>query len=154
MKDDRDIKTITELMDDKFKGPLGFRFGLDGVIGLIPGVGDLITNFISFYIIARAALAGYPASVILRMCLNVVIENIVDWIPLFGNIFDFFWKSNRKNLQVIYNYDHDPRGVRIQSLVLVLSVFILAVFLSMAAFIISAAILIKLGSYVVGHIAI
>ena len=92
------------------RGPGGFRFGWDGLIGLIPGVGDLITGSMSMYVIIRAAGLGAPPSLLLRMGGNVLFENIVDMIPFVGNIFDFFWKSNTRNLTLLDNYLARPHA--------------------------------------------
>lgn len=92
------LRSLGELLDSRFKGPFGTKFGLDGVLGLIPGVGDIITTGLSVYIIAQAAALGVGSSTLIRMTLNVVLENAVDLIPIAGNFFDFFWKSNSKNL--------------------------------------------------------
>ena len=112
---DSDIDTLADLLDTKFKGPFGWRFGLDGLLGLIPGAGDLLTNIFSGYIIAQAVIQGYPLSVIARMGLNLLFENLVDAIPLLGNIFDFFWKANSKNVELMRRYQQDPTKVKRRS---------------------------------------
>lgn len=104
----QDLKKIAEFLDSKFRLPGGFRIGWDGILGFIPGIGDLITNILSIYIIVRAAVLGCSPSVILRMGLNVLIDNLVDVIPVFGNFFDLFWKSNLKNLSLIERHQLNP----------------------------------------------
>lgn len=104
-----DVEELADQLDTRFRLPGGFRVGWDGLLGLIPGVGDLVTNGISFYIIFRAADAGCPPSVLLRMALNVLVDNLIDAIPFLGNIFDFFWKANSKNLELLRRYTFDPR---------------------------------------------
>ena len=84
------LKKLSVLMDSQFAGPFGFKFGLDGLLGFIPLVGDFVTSFISLYIVLQAALLGCGPSVILRMGLNILIENLIDVLPVFGNFFDFF----------------------------------------------------------------
>ena len=103
-----DIKFLADLMDRKFKGPFGFRFGLDGLIGLIPGLGDMLTNSVSIYILVRAFQLGVSTSILFRMGINILVENLVDIIPLLGNIFDFFWQSNSKNLDLLQDYLKKP----------------------------------------------
>ncbi len=102
-------------MDSSFKGPLGLKFGLDGLLGLVPFVGDLITSCISLYIIVQAALMGCPPSVLIRMGLNVLFENVLDMVPLFGNIFDFIWKSNNKNIALLEMHTVNPTGAKFSS---------------------------------------
>lgn len=119
-----DLRRIAESMDQKFKGPFGWRFGWDGIIGLFPIVGDLITNSVSLYVIARAAQIGCPPSVIARMGLNLLIENIIDVIPFVGNLFDFFWKANSKNIRLVEQFTENPASVQNRSrFVLALAVF-------------------------------
>tara|TARA_B110001454_G_C12723308_1_gene436517 strand:- start:58603 stop:59100 length:498 start_codon:yes stop_codon:yes gene_type:complete len=103
-----DIRYLAELLDTKFKLPNGWRFGWDGILGLIPGIGNIITDAVSFYILFRAAILGCPPIVILHMALNVVIDNILDKIPGLGLLFDFMWKSNTKNIQLMDNYFANP----------------------------------------------
>ena len=102
-------------MDSKFTGPFGFKFGLDGLIGLIPFVGDFISTAISVYIILQGAKVGCAPSTIFRMGLNILIENLADMFPLFGNVFDFLWKSNNKNIELIENHLQNPRTATIKS---------------------------------------
>lgn len=96
-------------MDSRYRLPGGIRVGWDGILGVIPGVGDLVTNGAAVYILARAALLGVPGTILFRMAINLVIDNFLDAIPFLGNIADFFWKANLKNMALIDNYMTDPR---------------------------------------------
>ena len=109
------LKKLSVLMDSQFSGPLGFKFGLDGLLGLIPVVGDFITSFISLYILFQAALLGCGPSVILRMGLNLLIENLIDFLPIIGNFFDFIWKANNKNILLIEQHLSDPFSTTLKS---------------------------------------
>ena len=109
------IKKISVLMDSQFRGPLGMTFGLDGVLGFIPFVGDFVTTFISLYIIYQAAKMGCSSSTLLRMALNLLIDSILDSIPLFGNIFDFIWKANNKNVLIIEDNLASVQSVTLKS---------------------------------------
>ncbi|MBY0314020.1 MAG: DUF4112 domain-containing protein [Bdellovibrionales bacterium] len=106
-----DLKKLSEFLDTKYRLPGGFRIGWDGIIGFIPGLGDLVSNILSSYIMARAAMVGAPPAVILRMGINVLIDNVVDIVPIFGNFFDIFWKSNTRNVALVEKYMNNPRGV-------------------------------------------
>ncbi len=121
----RDLKFLSEKLDSQFKLPFGIKIGWDGIIGLIPGVGDLLTTSFSFYILVRAAALGCPPSLIFRMGINILIESIVDVIPLVGNLFDFFWKSNLKNVRLIEQYVERPQKTTWASRAIVFA-FILA----------------------------
>ena len=89
-------------MDDLFRVPvLGWRFGLDAVIGLIPGLGDTATSLVSFYILANAVRYGVPKITLLRMGLNLGIDDAVGSLPLVGDLFDAWWKSNQRNVELL-----------------------------------------------------
>jgi hypothetical protein len=109
------LKQLSILMDSQFSGPFGIKFGLDGILGLIPIAGDFITSFISLYIVLQAALFGCGPSVILRMGLNILIENIFDVLPVVGNFFDFMWKANNKNILLIEQHLSNPMTTSLKS---------------------------------------
>jgi hypothetical protein len=89
-------------MDDLFRVPvLGWRFGLDAVIGLIPALGDTTTSLVSFYILANAVRYGVPKITLLRMGLNIGIDYVVGSLPVVGDLADAWWKSNRMNLELL-----------------------------------------------------
>jgi len=96
------LKYLATWLDNVFVVPgTKLRFGLDPIIGLIPIVGDLATTIIALYIISAAAQMQVPKSTLARMGLNIVIDSVVGAIPLVGNIFDFAWKANALNLQLL-----------------------------------------------------
>lgn len=115
----QDIRRISEYLDSKYKLPFGWRIGWDGILGFIPGFGDAVTNVLSFYIVIRAAMLGCPPAVIIRMGINILIDNVLDVIPFLGNIFDFVWKANNKNILLLENYQTHPRQVTVASRVVV-----------------------------------
>ena len=89
-------------MDDLFRVPvLGWRFGLDAVIGLIPGFGDTGTTLVSFYILAAAVRYRVPKITLLRMGLNIAIDYVVGSLPVVGDLADAWWKSNRMNVELL-----------------------------------------------------
>ncbi|MGZ5278842.1 MAG: DUF4112 domain-containing protein [Pseudobdellovibrionaceae bacterium] len=104
----KELKRLAGILDSHFQLPWGWRIGWDGIIGLIPGIGDAATNLVSFYILYRGAMIGCPPSVVLRMALNVLIDNLIDTIPIIGNIFDFMYKSNTKNVALMEAYLNQP----------------------------------------------
>lgn len=113
------LRALSKTLDSRFHGPMGTKFGLDGLIGLIPGIGDIITTSISIYIIAQAAALGVGSATLIRMALNVVIENLIDMIPVLGNLFDFYWKSNSKNMLLIEKHLAQPARETIKSRMIV-----------------------------------
>ena len=89
-------------MDDLFRVPvLGWRFGLDALIGLIPGLGDTSTALVSFYILAAAVRHGVPKITILRMGMNIGIDYLLGSLPVVGDVADAWWKSNQKNVALL-----------------------------------------------------
>jgi hypothetical protein len=103
------LRWLADLLDTKFRLPGGFRVGWDGILGLIPGAGDLATGAVSFYILVQAALLGAPPALLARMGLNLLIDNAFSLVPVVGNLFDFVWKANTKNMALLDRYLEDPR---------------------------------------------
>jgi Domain of unknown function (DUF4112) len=92
-----------------------FRIGFDALIGLIPGVGDLIGALLSSYIIAVAASQGLPPSALARMAINVGLEAIVGVVPIVGDLFDAVWKANQRNIRLMAQFQRTPAAARRQS---------------------------------------
>ena len=89
-------------MDDVFRVPvLGWRFGLDALVGLIPGIGDTGTALASFYILASAVRHGVPKITLLRMGMNIGFDYLIGSVPVVGDVADVFWKSNQKNIALL-----------------------------------------------------
>jgi hypothetical protein len=92
------------LMDDLFRVPgIGWRFGLDALIGLIPGLGDTATSLVSFYILASAVRYRVPKITLLRMGCNIGIDYLLGSLPIVGDLFDAWWKSNQMNVALLRN---------------------------------------------------
>lgn len=93
------LEQLASLLDDRFTVPgTDFRFGLDPILGLIPGIGDSATAALTGYMILVARRYRLPVSVQARMVLNLVLDWLVGSIPLLGDLFDFGFKANRRNL--------------------------------------------------------
>jgi len=96
------IRKLSRLMDTAIGIPgTKFRIGLDPIIGLIPGAGDLISTSFSAYIIYLATRLGIPSKDIQRMILNIGLEAVVGTLPLVGDLFDAYYKSNIRNLAIL-----------------------------------------------------
>lgn len=99
---DKSLDTLATYLDGLFEVPyLGWRFGLDAIVGLIPNVGDFATSLASFYILIAGVRYGVPKITLLRMATNIGIDYVVGTIPFIGDIFDVFWRSNQKNIDLI-----------------------------------------------------
>jgi Domain of unknown function (DUF4112) len=96
------IRRISRLMDTAFKIPvLGIKVGWDPVLGLIPGLGDLIATAVSAYVIVLAARFRLPKGILAQMIFNIGLEAVVGTVPLVGDLFDAFYKSNVRNLKLL-----------------------------------------------------
>jgi hypothetical protein len=96
------LERLSWLMDDLFRVPvLGWRFGLDALIGLIPGFGDTATSLVSFYILAAAVRYRVPKITLARMGLNIGIDYLVGSLPVVGDVADAWWKSNHMNIDLL-----------------------------------------------------
>jgi len=99
---EQNLERLGWLMDDLFRIPgLGWRVGLDALVGLIPGVGDTATTLASLYILTSAVRYRVPKITLLRMGLNLGIDYAVGALPLVGDLFDAWWKSNQKNIELL-----------------------------------------------------
>ena len=102
VKIDESLERLGWLMDDLIRIPgINWRFGLDALVGLIPGFGDTATSLVSFYILVSAVRYRVPKVTLLRMGLNIAIDYLVGSFPLVGDIFDAWWKSNQMNLALL-----------------------------------------------------
>jgi hypothetical protein len=101
---------LVRVLDDGLKIPgTDFGIGIDGLVGFIlPGVGDMITGSGSLALIYLAFTEKVPTVALARMVLNIAVDTIGGSFPIIGDVFDVFWKSNRKNLDIIEKYRGDP----------------------------------------------
>jgi hypothetical protein len=107
---DRTLHGLEILLDEAFVIPgTGFRFGLDGIIGLVPGLGDVLAGLLSLVIPLAAWIRGVPYVTLARMAANLGIGVLVGSIPLFGDIFDIAWKANRRNYRLLVRHLGEPR---------------------------------------------
>ncbi len=96
------IDKIANLLDSKFKIPgTSFRFGLDPILGLIPGIGDIGTFLMSSILVLAMIRHGASGRVTALMTINVLIDTLIGGIPIVGNIFDFFFQANNRNLRLL-----------------------------------------------------
>jgi hypothetical protein len=99
------IDALARLLDTALIIPgTNIRFGFDALIGLVPGIGDTITTLTSLYIVHEARQLGVPPHLIARMLGNVAIDGVVGAVPLVGDAFDLFWRSNRRNMALLREY--------------------------------------------------
>lgn len=121
----RRVQVLATVLDDAIRIPgTNFRIGIDPLVGLMPGLGDLLGGAASLYILIEAARAGAPASVLLRMAANVGIDTVVGSIPVLGDLFDFGWKSNTRNARLLARHLEEPAGTKRASTLIVAGVLV------------------------------
>ncbi len=99
------VRLLGQLLDNSIPIPgTGRRIGLDAVIGLVPGIGDLVGGVLSGYIVLEAARAQVPTATLVRMLGNVGIDTLLGVIPGLGDIFDAAWKANMKNVVLLQGH--------------------------------------------------
>lgn len=103
------IRRLSRLMDSAVRIPgTRIRFGLDGVIGLIPGFGDAAAAGISAWIVREAYASGVPNGVLAKMLGNIAIDFVGGTVPLVGDVFDIYWKANLRNVQLLEEMLRSP----------------------------------------------
>jgi hypothetical protein len=98
----RRIDRLTWMLDEAVPLPgTSRRIGVDSLLGLVPGVGDLLSTLLQGYVLFEAVRLGVPRKVLARMLGNVVIDTAVGLVPILGDVFDFFFKAGRRNLRLM-----------------------------------------------------
>ena len=105
------LETLANLLDTALVVPgTNIRFGFDALVGLIPGIGDVLTTATSLYIVHEAYQLGAPKRLLVRMLGNVAVDGFVGAFPLVGDIFDTFWRANRRNVALLRGHFEPLRG--------------------------------------------
>lgn len=126
------LRALARLFDQAFKVPgTSWRFGIDALFGLVPGLGDLIGALVAVYALHVARTLRAPGAIQLHMLANIAIDALVGTVPVIGDLFDFYFKAQTRNLALLETWmaspDHTTRRSR-RGLVLV-PLAILAVFM-------------------------
>lgn len=99
---DETLNYISHILDDFLRIPgTSIRFGLDGIVGLVPGIGDILGAMASWIIVLAAWTRGVSNVTLARMMANIAIETVVGAVPILGDAFDIAWKANRKNFALL-----------------------------------------------------
>ena len=105
------IERLATLLDARYRFPgTGFRFGLDTIVGLIPGIGDTLTAIPSGWIIWKAKQLGVPRHKLMRMGLNTGADYVIGSIPILGDVADIGFKANLRNLAILREHLHERLG--------------------------------------------
>jgi hypothetical protein len=99
------FKWLAYIMDEVIRVPgTQFRFGLDPLLGLIPGIGDTSSALVSAFALIQAVRLGVPKLLIMRMALNILLNEIIGVVPGIGDAFSFWFKSNARNYEIIKHH--------------------------------------------------
>jgi len=103
------LDLLAHLLDDAFRIPgTQIRFGLDGIIGLVPAIGDILSGLASCILIFAAWVRGVPSVTLLRMVVNLAIDVVLGAVPFLGDAFDIAWKANRRNYALLVRHIEHP----------------------------------------------
>jgi uncharacterized protein YjeT (DUF2065 family) len=106
-------RALTRLLDSAARVPgTSLRFGLDPVLGLVPGLGDVAGAALSGYVVLLASRLGAPTTVIVRMLGNVVVDTVGGTVPVLGDLFDIGWKANSRNLALLERHLGQPESTK------------------------------------------
>ncbi len=107
---DRSLLRFEILLDEAFRIPgTNVRFGIDGIIGLVPGLGDMLAGILSLAIPIAAWIRGIPYVTLARMAVNLAIGILAGSVPIFGDVFVIVWKVNRRNYLLMSRHLAEPR---------------------------------------------
>lgn len=141
------VRSLARLLDAAVGIPgTKIRFGLDALIGLVPGVGDLAGAAMSGYIVLTAARLGTPKPVLLRMVMNVAIDALIGAVPLIGDLFDVGWRANTRNTALIDKYLEAPVATKKSSIGVVAGVAALLVLVAIGAIALTVAVVRLVGA--------
>ena len=133
---EKGLDDLARYLDGLFRIPgTNWRFGLDSLIGLIPNVGDTLTLFPSLYILLAAVRHGVPKITLLRMAFNIGLDYVVGMIPFLGDAFDFVWKSNTRNMDLIRTRATGQTGTKSDYIFVVCIMVFLIVLLAATIFV-------------------
>ena len=120
--DVRRVRFLARALDTAIRIPgTGIRFGIDSIVGLIPGAGDLASALMSGYIVLASARLGVPPWVVGRMILNLGVDTLVGSVPLLGDLFDVGYRANMRNAALLDRHLAEPVAVRRSSRLAVLA---------------------------------
>ena len=103
------LRRYADWLDSGIEIPgLGWRIGLDSILGLVPGVGDTAGALLGSWVFVEALRMKVTAPTLVRMLLNLALDATVGAIPVLGDLFDFVWKANVRNVELLERHQHDP----------------------------------------------
>ena len=146
------FRWLALIMDNFLRVPgTNFRFGLDPIIGLFPGIGDTASALTSALALIYATRCGLPKILIARMGANILINEVIGIIPGLGDLFSFWFKSNARNYDLLKRYSATPGQSRKSDWIFVAAILALLFVIVCAGLIVSFLVLMALGRLLSGH---
>jgi hypothetical protein len=146
------FKWLALIMDECIRFPgTKFKFGLDPLIGLVPGIGDTGSALVSAFALIQAARLGVPKILLARMSLNILINELVGIVPVVGDAFSFWFKSNARNYQIVKDHTAGSSVSRRSDWVFVIAVLVLLVGIVLCGLLVSFLFLREIARLLVGH---
>jgi len=131
------LRKVAQLLDSAFVLPgTSMRVGLDPILGLVPGLGDLVSPLFTLGILWQARELGIPKVVQLRMIFNVGIDTVVGLVPVLGDAFDFAWKANEMNMVLLERHAHEEHKAAARDWLFVAAMVALLVLIAAAPFVV------------------
>ena len=96
----KEVEDLADLLDTKFS-ILGLRFGVDGILGLLPGIGDAASLIVGLYLVAVAVRAGASFGLVCAMLMRLALDTVLGLVPVLGDIADVFYKANARNAKML-----------------------------------------------------
>jgi hypothetical protein len=96
----RELEQLSHFLDSKFSF-LGFRFGIDSIVGLVPGIGDVVSGIVAFYIVLQGYMLGVSKWTMIKMCLLVLFDLLLGSLPIIGDLLDAWLQANNRNVRAI-----------------------------------------------------
>ena len=147
------FKWLALIMDEFIRVPgTKFKFGLDPLIGLLPGLGDTGSALVSAFALIQAARLGVPKILLARMSLNILINELIGIVPVIGDAFSFWFKSNARNYQIIKDHAAAPgRASRKSDWIFVIAVLVLLFGIVCCGLLVTFLFLREIGRLLTGH---
>ena len=143
------LRKVAQLLDSAFVVPgTSYRVGLDPILGLLPGLGDLVSPLFTIGILWQARDLAIPRVVLLRMISNVAIDSLLGVVPVVGDLFDFAWKANTMNMALLERHAQEERPASAGDWLFVGLMVALLVFVAIAPFVILGWVVATAGRYI------
>lgn len=122
------LRRLAWWLDEGVRVPgTSIRIGLDPILGLVPGLGDAAGALLGVSILVEAVRRGVPRATVIRVVGNIILDTVIGAVPVIGDVFDWVWKSNRRNLQLLERHSIEPLKSRRKDRLLVVSLLALLV---------------------------